>query len=124
MTKTNNTFGKFIRAMRESIGKSLRGAAADLGIAPPYMSDLENDRRYPPTGELLKKMEAMFCGNNGELKLYFYDLAGMGRADVPPDMAEHLRSNYATRWLVRMLMQVDIMISDTGAEITRCWCIS
>lgn len=54
MTKTNNTFGKFIRARRESIGKSLRGAAADLGIAPPYMSDLENDRRYPPTANCTK----------------------------------------------------------------------
>jgi hypothetical protein len=72
------------------------------------MSDLENDRRYPPTGDLLKKMEAMFCGNDGELKLYFYNLAGLGRQEVPPDMAEHLRSNFSSRRLVRMLMQIDI----------------
>lgn len=39
--------------IREGCNLSLRGAYAEIGISPAYLSDLENDRRYPPVGEVL-----------------------------------------------------------------------
>src|SRR3712207_7769133 len=41
-------FGKFIAEKRKSLGLTLRGTAAELGIAPAYLSDIEKGRRYPP----------------------------------------------------------------------------
>ncbi|MCL2630632.1 MAG: helix-turn-helix domain-containing protein [Firmicutes bacterium] len=106
--KNTNIFGGFIRLRREALGKSLRGMAADLGIAAPYLSDMENDKRYPPTGDLLKRMEELLCKGNPELQYYFNEAAGFGRDDLPPDMVEHLKSHFSTRLLVRLLMQVDL----------------
>lgn len=41
------TLGDCIRNARVRASKSLRSFAKDLGIAPSYLSDIENDRRIP-----------------------------------------------------------------------------
>ena len=41
------TLGSFIRERRESLGKTLRGFAAELDIAAPYLHDIEKDNRTP-----------------------------------------------------------------------------
>ena len=47
----NGKFGEFIKEKRSAIGKTLRGLAADLDIAPAFMSDIEKGHRYPPSKE-------------------------------------------------------------------------
>lgn len=116
MQQNEKNFATFIRMRREALGKSLRGMAADLGIAPPYLSDMENGKRNPPIGELLKKMEKMYCNQNAELQLYFYEIVGFGRNELPPDMVEHLMANIAARSLVRLLMQVDLHPENSSDE--------
>lgn len=37
-------FGKFIAYKRKSLGITLRGMAAELGISPAYLSDIEKGK--------------------------------------------------------------------------------
>ena len=41
------TLGSFIRDKRENLGKTLRGLAAELDIAAPYLHDIEKGNRTP-----------------------------------------------------------------------------
>lgn len=43
MGKEGLTFGQYIKEKRESLGKSLRSVAADIGMAPAYLSDVEKE---------------------------------------------------------------------------------
>ena len=52
MNENEQTFGKFIEERRKALGITLRGFAAELEIAPAYMSDIEKGRRYPPDKKL------------------------------------------------------------------------
>ena len=49
------TFGGFVRQRRSSMGITLRGLAARLGLSPVYMSNIETDRKPAPTQEYLEK---------------------------------------------------------------------
>ena len=51
------TFGGFVRQRRSSMGITLRGLAARLGLSPVYMSNIETDRKPAPTQEYLEKLE-------------------------------------------------------------------
>lgn len=99
------TFGKAIKALREKMGFSLRGACVELGISPAYLSDIEHDRRYPPVGDVLQKFLEVYKVDP-ETEYYLMDLIGIGRKQVAPDMEEFLRSNVMARMLVRKMMQV------------------
>ena len=50
------TFGGFVRQRRSSMGITLRGLAARLGLSPVYMSNIETDRKPAPTQEYLEKL--------------------------------------------------------------------
>ena len=47
MGKEGLTFGQYIKEKRESLGKSLRSVAADIGMAPAYLSDVEKVLSFP-----------------------------------------------------------------------------
>lgn len=53
------TFGSVIRAARQRKGLTLREVARRLGISAAYLSDMELDRRNPPSGTLRRAMLAM-----------------------------------------------------------------
>ena len=67
-------FGKFIETKRKALNKTLRGLAADLDIAPAYMSDIEKGHRYPPDKDKLEKM-AELLNLSEEEKNKMFDLA-------------------------------------------------
>ena len=52
----NGKFGEFIAEKRKSRGLTLRGLAAELGIVPAYMSDIEKGHRYPPDKDKLYEL--------------------------------------------------------------------
>ncbi|MDR1754595.1 MAG: helix-turn-helix domain-containing protein [Eubacterium sp.] len=52
MDENEQAFGKFIEERSKVLGITLRGFAAELDIAPAYMSDIEKGRRYPPDKKL------------------------------------------------------------------------
>jgi len=98
--KTDNNFGEFVRTQRERLGKSLRGLAAEIGIAPAYLFDIEKGNRSAP-GKHLEKL-AGGLELSGEEAAHFYDLAGFARNTVSPDLSDYVNSTELARVALRI----------------------
>lgn len=99
------TFGKMMKGIRERRSISLRSASGEIGISPAYLSDIENDRRYPPVGEVLDKMLSVYKVSS-EVEYEIMDLIGIARKELAPDMVEFLRESEFAREIVRKLMVI------------------
>ena len=99
MSKDEMTFGSFIRSKREVTGKSLRSVAADIEMAPAYLSDVEKGNRWPPVKYLEKLAEVL--GINGEDLSIYYDLAGEIREGSYPDLTEYIGKTDIARVALR-----------------------
>lgn len=99
MNKDNLSFGSFIRNKREATGKSLRSVAADIEMAPAYLSDIEKGNRWPPVKYLEKLAEGLNIKGE-ELNLY-YDLAGEIREGSYPDLTEYIGKTDIARVALR-----------------------
>lgn len=64
-----STLGKIIRELREKKGLTLREFASQVEISPPFLSDLEHDKRRP-SEEKLKIIAKKLSINFDELKKY------------------------------------------------------
>lgn len=92
-------FGEFIRSKREAKGKTLRGFAAELDIAPAYMSDIEKGNRNPPEKHLEKMIGILEL--SGEELNKFYDLVGKERRGISPDISDYVFKNEIARVALR-----------------------
>lgn len=93
-------FGKFIEERRKALGFTLRGFAAELDIAPAYMSDIEKGRRYPPD----KKLDeiAQILKLNETDKNAMLDLAAMAKnKTVSSDLPEYIMEKDLARVALR-----------------------
>ena len=99
MGKDGLTFGQFIKKKRESLGKSLRSVAADIGMAPAYLSDVEKGNRWPPVKYLEKMIEVLQIPQT-ELNT-FYDLAGDIREGSYPDLTDYIGKTDIARVALR-----------------------
>jgi transcriptional regulator with XRE-family HTH domain len=100
MNENEQAFGKFIEERRKSLGITLRGFAAELDIAPAYMSDIEKGRRYPPE----KKLDeiARILKLEGKGKETLFDMAALTRAKtVSPDLPEYIMEKDLARVALR-----------------------
>jgi transcriptional regulator with XRE-family HTH domain len=81
-------FGDFIKAKRLKKEIILREMAEMLDISIAYLSDIENNRRYPMDNDkievLIKVLEI-----SPEEQEVLYDLAGKERKEVSPDLLEY-----------------------------------
>ena len=100
MEEDKMSFGAFIRAKRESLGKSLRSVAADIDMAPAYLSDVEKGNRWPPVKYLETLAEVLRITSEAELSL-FYDLAGEIREGSYPDLTEYIGKTDLARVALR-----------------------
>lgn len=104
-------FGKFIEEKRKALGLTLRGFAAELDIAPAYMSDIEKGRRYPPD----KKLDdiAKILKLNETEKNSMLDLAAMAKTKtVSSDLPEYIMEKDLARVALRRAR--DGKLSDEG----------
>src|SRR5579859_5509379 len=62
----DETLGDRIRKRRVELTLGLRALAADLGVSPSYVSDIENDRRVP-SEDVLKAIGARLLLDYDEL---------------------------------------------------------
>ena len=111
MNENELAFGKFIEERRKALGFTLRGFAAELNIAPAYMSDIEKGRRYPPD----KKLEeiAQKLKLQGEEKDHMLDLAAMAKTNtVSSDLPEYIMEKDLARVALRRARAVEL--SDDG----------
>jgi transcriptional regulator with XRE-family HTH domain len=100
MNENEQVFGKFIEERRKALGITLRGFAAELDIAPAYMSDIEKGRRYPPD----KKLDdiAFILKLEGTEKDKLLDLAALTRVNtVSPDLPEYIMDKDLARVALR-----------------------
>lgn len=100
MNENEQVFGKFIEERRKALGITLRGLAAELGIAPAYMSDIEKGRRYPPD----KKLDdiARILKLEGANKEKLLDMAALTRVNtVSPDLPEYIMEKDLARVALR-----------------------
>lgn len=96
MIKNYLNFGDFITQKREEKKISLREMAKKLNITPPYLSDVEKDRRNPFDLERLQFI-AIILLLSEEDKTTMMDLAGKRRNEIAPDLIEYIRErNYVT----------------------------
>jgi transcriptional regulator with XRE-family HTH domain len=70
-TMERQTFGKHIRSLRESKGKLLRQAAADLEIDQAVLSKLENGLLLP-SDAIVEKLASYYRTGVDELKVMAY----------------------------------------------------
>ncbi|SEB01748.1 Helix-turn-helix domain-containing protein [Pseudobutyrivibrio sp. ACV-2] len=95
-------FGKYVEKKRKAKNMTLRGLAAELEIAPAYMSDIEKGHRYPPDKNKLEKMAEILELNEKE-KNDMYDLAaGEKENAVSPDLPEYIMGTKKARVALRM----------------------
>ena len=100
MNENEQVFGKFIEERRKALGITLRGFAAELDIAPAYMSDIEKGRRYPPD----KKLDdiARILTLEGTDKEKLLDMAALTRVKtVSPDLPEYIMDKNLARVALR-----------------------
>lgn len=95
-------FGKFIETKRKALNKTLRGLAADLDIAPAYMSDIEKGHRYPPDKDKLEKMAELLNLSEDEKNKMFDLAAGEKDNSVSPDLPEYIMGTEKARVALRM----------------------
>lgn len=102
------TFGSYVREKRMAAKINLRKLAGILGIAPAYLSDIENDHRYPPEKEKIYQIaEALHL--TPEETDYLFDLsAGNKKNAVSPDIADYIMAQDKSRVALRLAR-------DTGA---------
>ena len=104
-------FGKYVEEKRKELGFTLRGFAAELEIAPAYMSDIEKGRRYPPD----KKMDdiARVLNLSGEDKEHLLDLAAKAKTKaVSADLPEYIMEKDLARVALRRAREVNL--TDAG----------
>ena len=89
MAKKYRNFGEFITKKREDKNITLRDMAKRLDITPPYLSDVEKDRRNPFDLEKLNQL-AQILGLSEEDKVLMLDLAGKKRGEVPLDLPSYI----------------------------------
>ncbi|MEG0227911.1 MAG: helix-turn-helix transcriptional regulator [Clostridium sp.] len=111
MNENEMAFGKFIEERRKALGLTLRGFAAELDIAPAYLSDIEKGRRYPPD----KKLDeiAQILKLNEIEKNSMLDLAAMAKTKtVSSDLPEYIMEKDLARIALRRAR--DGKLSDEG----------
>ena len=95
-------FGRFIETKRKALNKTLRGLAAELDIAPAYMSDIEKGHRYPPDKDKLGKMAELLNLSEDEKNKMFDLAAGEKDNSVSPDLPEYIMGTEKARVALRM----------------------
>ena len=95
-------FGKFIEQKRKSLGTTLRGLAAEIGIVPAFMSDIEKGHRYPPNKEKLYQLASVLKLSEEETNTMFDLAAGERDNTVSPDLPEYIMSNDKVRAALRL----------------------
>ena len=108
----NGKFGEFIAEKRKSRGLTLRGLAAELGIVPAYMSDIEKGHRYPPDKDKLYELSRILCLSEDETNTMFDLAAGEKENTVSPDLPVYIMGNEQVRVALRMARD-----SDKSSEI-------
>ena len=102
MEEEKKTFGGYVREKRLKKKVNLRKLAGVLNIAPAYMSDIENDHRYPPEKEKIYKIAEALSMTKDETDTLFDLAAGNKKNLVSPDIADYIMEQGKSRVALRL----------------------
>ena len=102
MKKDEITFGGFIREKRLAAKINLRKLAEILDISPAFLSDIENDHRYPPDKDKIYKIADVLGLSKEDTDLLFDLAAGNKKNSVSPDIADYIMAQEKSRVALRM----------------------
>jgi transcriptional regulator with XRE-family HTH domain len=103
LKKTEFEFGKYLRAIREAKGISIRQLAKAVGKTPTYISDIEKKNNKPPEKKLLDDiiLNLNLEDYSPKIKNTLYDLAAKERKDVPADIKDYIMRNPELLTIIR-----------------------
>lgn len=80
-------FGETLRKERMAKRVTLRKVSEYVGRSIGYLSDIENNRKGPPNLEIVRKIEELFCIDDGKL----INLAAKLKRKVPKDVKQRIQ---------------------------------
>lgn len=80
-------FGETLRKERVAKRVTLRKVSEYVGRSIGYLSDIENNRKGPPNLEIVRKIEELFCIDDGKL----INLAAKLKRKVPKDVKQRIQ---------------------------------
>ena len=80
-------FGKTLRKERVAKRVTLRKVSEYVGRSIGYLSDIENNRKGPPNLEIVRKIEELFCIDDGKL----ISLAAKLKRKVPKNVKQRIQ---------------------------------
>lgn len=86
------SFGKYLQAKRIEKGKSLRRFAEEVGIAAPYLSEIENGTRPAPEKDVLDRI-VKALSITVEDQRYLYDLVAEEKGGIAQDIPQYIKEN-------------------------------
>lgn len=86
---SEESFGDYLRCKREERHITLRGMAEILGISAPYLTDVERNRKNPPSIDKLEQIRDTLNLTKEEYA-YMMNLAGKSRNSVAPDLPDYI----------------------------------
>lgn len=98
----DQSFGSYVREKRLAAKINLRKLAEMLDIAPAYMSDIENDHRYPPEKDKIYKIAEALNLSQEETDHLFDLSAGNKKNSVSPDIADYIMEQDKSRVALRL----------------------
>ena len=98
------SFGEYMREVRKAQKISLRSLAKEVNKTPTYISDIENGNNRPPDKKLLDViLSALRINEFPQLRGKLYDLAALGRGDIPADVKSFIIENPNAVLILRSL---------------------
>ena len=101
------TFGEFIKEKRLTKGINLRKLAELTGIAPSYLSDIEQGKRNAPAPEKMAKIIEILNLTEEDVNL-MNDLAAHAKETVAPDISEYVMNNDSVRVALRKARELKL----------------
>ena len=95
----DRAFGRFVRQRREELGKTIRGFAEEIGIAPAYLVDIEKGNRYAPKNKLEALVKALEIPDAERME--YDDMAATTRGNLCEDVQPYLGAHMAARMALR-----------------------
>jgi transcriptional regulator with XRE-family HTH domain len=109
------SLGQRIHELRGKTGLSLRKLADQIGISPPFLSDIELGRRFP-SEEILVKLADSLDVSSDELKQY--DTRGP-IADLKRLVDSDPKLGFAFRTVVEMIKNGELTAEDIIAKLSK-----
>ena len=98
------TFGQLLKNLRLEANIGQRELARNIGVSSTYLNDIENDKRPAPKKEILDSIHEFLNIENDK----FFDLAGLSKKSLPPDVEEYLLNEDTAINLVRFLKNSEV----------------